>query len=112
MERRPFTVTNSASVHPDRDGSLVADAGRRACLDQETAGGGRMGTVGRRVAQDVLFEGDGSVQQLVLGQPHPAHTAAAQERPEPVPTCHEARPGRCWRASGNGHPNSPVGSLY
>jgi hypothetical protein len=64
----------------DRDGSLVVDRGGGAGLDQDTTGSTRIGAVGRRVAHDVLLKGDGPVQQFILGQPHPAHPAASQER--------------------------------
>jgi hypothetical protein len=64
----------------DRDGSpWVTMAAAEASIkrdDREHT----LGAVGRRVAHDVLPEGDGPVQKFILGQPHPAHPAASLER--------------------------------
>lgn len=49
-----------------------------------------MGAVGGSVAHDVLLERDQPVQHLVLGEPHNAHPAAAQNRTEAVSASHQA----------------------
>jgi hypothetical protein len=91
----------SASQYRRTTTRIVVDRGGGARLDQETTAGTRIGAVGRGVAHDVLFEGDGPAQQFVLGQPHPAHPAAAEERSKAISTSHEAHLRRRRRITGS-----------
>jgi hypothetical protein len=76
----------------DRHGSAVVDIGGGARLGHQAARGGS-GGVRRWIVQEVLLECNRPVQQLVIGQPNPAHAAAAQQRSEAVPAGHLARLG-------------------
>jgi hypothetical protein len=73
----------------DLDGADVVDPGRGSSLVERLYPNRPACRVGRLSAQIELLDRDEPVQHLVLGEPDPAHTAGAQQRPEPVTARHQ-----------------------